>query len=169
MASALIKLRRVTVSKNAIFRRTLEGYILPLADCGGGCYENLAKAIDKLGSIRLVNNSKHADIVFIAGVITHAAAPRLKEEFAALSKPCFVVKVGACMGKANKTFENPAQNYAVSETTKKFFPIRLAIEGCPPSVDEIVSKMETFINYLDLTPDISKTLDEKIDKSIFSP
>ncbi len=168
MASALIKLRRVTVSKNAIFRRTLEGYILPLADCGGGCYENLAKAIDRL-PIRLVNNSKHADVVFIAGIITHAAAPRLKEEFLALSKPCFVVKVGACMGKANKAFENPAQNFAVSETTKKFFPIKATIEGCPPSVDEIVSKMESFINYLDLTPEISKTLDEKLDKSIFTP
>ncbi|MEX2681872.1 MAG: hypothetical protein Q6373_009735 [Candidatus Sigynarchaeota archaeon] len=156
------------MSKNAIFRGTLEAYILPLADCGGGCYENLAKAIERL-PIRLVNNSKHADIVFIAGIITHAAAARLKEEFTGLSKPCFVIRVGACMGKANKSFENPSQNYAVSETIKKFFPVHSAIEGCPPQVDEIVSKMETFINYLDLTPEISKTLDEKLDKSIFTP
>jgi Ni,Fe-hydrogenase III small subunit len=160
----------VTLSKNAIFRHSLEAYILPLADCGGGCYENLVKAIGQLPiGIKMVNNSKHADLVFIAGVITHAAAPRLKEEFAGLSKPCFVVKIGACMGKANKRFEDPSQNYAVSEMAKKFFPINLAIEGCPPTVDEIVSKLETFINYLDLTPEISKTLDEKIDKSIFSP
>lgn len=158
----------MTLSKNAIFRRTLEAYILPIAECGGGCYENLAKAIDRL-PIRLVNNSKHADVVFVAGVITHAAAPRLKEEFTGLSKPCFIIKIGACMGKSNKAFENPSQNYAVAEAAKKFFPFRLTIDGCPPSVDEIVSKMESFINYLDLTPEISRTLDEKIDKTIFTP
>ena len=158
------------MSKNAIFRKSLEGYVLPLADCGGGCYENLVKAIAQLPiGIKLVNNSKHADVVFIAGIITHAAAPRLKEEFAGLSKPCFIVKIGSCMGKANKRFEEPSQNYAVNETTKKFFPINLAVDGCPPSVDDIISKLETFINYLDLTPEISKTLDGKLDKSIFSP
>lgn len=156
------------MSKNAIYRHSLEAYLLPLGDCGGGCYENLVKAIGQL-PIKMVNNSKHADLVFIAGVITHAAAPRLKEEYAGLSKPCFIVKIGTCMGKANKRFEDPAQNYAVSEMDKKFFPIRLTIEGCPPSVEEIVAKLETFINYLDLTPEISKTLDEKIDKAIFTP
>lgn len=141
---------------------------MPLADCGGGCYENLVKAIERL-PIKMVNNSKHADIVFIAGIITHAAAPRLKEEFSGLSKPCFVIKIGACLDKSNKRLEDPANNYASSDMTKKFFPIRLAIDGCPPPVDEIVSKLETFITYIDLTPDISMGLDEKIDKSVFVP
>jgi Ni,Fe-hydrogenase III small subunit len=158
----------VTLVKNAIFQKSLEGYILPLADCGGGCYENLVKAIEQL-PIKLVNNSKHADLVLIAGVVTHAIAPRLKEEFAGLSKPCFIVKCGACMDKANKRFEDPSQNYAISDMAKKFFPINLSIDGCPPSVDDIVSKLETFINYLDLTPEISKTLDGKLDKSVFTP
>jgi hypothetical protein len=73
------------------------------------------------------------------------------------------------MDKANKRFEDPSLNYAISDMAKKFFPINLSIDGCPPSVDEIVSKLETFINYLDLTPEISKTLDEKLDKSVFTP
>jgi Ni,Fe-hydrogenase III small subunit len=156
------------MSKNAIFQKSLKGYIMPLADCGGGCYEQLVKAIEQL-PIQLVNNSRQADLVFISGVIPHAAAARLKDEFAGLSKPCFIIKIGTCMNKANKRFEDPARNYAVSETTKKFFPLNLAIDGCPPAAEEIVSKLETFINYLDLTPEISKTLDEKIDKAIFTP
>nr|MDO8111092.1 hypothetical protein [Candidatus Sigynarchaeota archaeon] len=155
------------MSKNAIYQHTLKGYYLPLADCGGGCLESLSKALEKL-SIELVNVPKQADIVFISGVITKATAPRLRDVFSGISKPFFIVKIGACMGQLNKKFEDPQKNYAIQENSKKFFPIKLAIDGCPPSPEDIRSKLESFFNYIDLTPSI-QTLDDKLDKGVFNP
>jgi Ni,Fe-hydrogenase III small subunit len=156
------------MSKNAIFQHAIKAYYLPLADCGGGCLENLVKAVERL-QVEWVNTPKHADLIIISGVITNAIWPRLKDVFASLSKPFFVIRIGQCLGKLNRRFEDPQQNYAIPETVKKFFPINLFIDGCPPTVDDIANKLETFINYLDLTPEITKTLDEKLDKAIFNP
>jgi Ni,Fe-hydrogenase III small subunit len=158
----------LTMSKNAIFQHALNAYYLPLADCGGGCLENLIQAVERL-PVEWVNKPKHADIIFISGVITNAIWPQLKDVFSGLSKPFFLVRIGQCMGNMNKKFEDAQQNYAIPETVKKFFPINLFIDGCPPTVDEMVDKLETFLNYLDLTPEITKTLDEKLDKAIFNP
>ncbi len=169
----------MTMSKNAIYKRTLKGYYLPLADCGGGCLESLSKALEKL-PIELVNIPKQADIVFISGVITKSTAPRLRDVLSGLSKPFFTVKIGACMAQLNKKFEDPQYNYAIHDNTKKFFSIKQSIEGCPPSAEDIISKLESYFKYIDLTPDIAKTLedklatgtkmsDDKLDKGLFNP
>nr|MDO8117459.1 hypothetical protein [Candidatus Sigynarchaeota archaeon] len=153
--------------KNALFRKTLKGFYLPLADCGG-CLENLLVALRDI-PIQLVNLPQQADIVFISGVISRGSAGRVKELFNSIPKPHFVIQIGQCMGKLNNKFENPRDNYAISDKVKNVLPVTETIDGCPPSPELIASKLETIVTYLDTTPVISRTLDEKLDKNIFNP
>jgi Ni,Fe-hydrogenase III small subunit len=153
--------------QNIVYSRTLKGYYLSLADCGA-CLDNLKEAIARL-PVEWTNVPQHADLVFMSGVISTALGAKLKQAFNSFSKPFFIIKIGGCMGPMNKIFEDPANNYAVLERAKKFFPIDLLIEGCPPTVDEIYDKLESFITFIDLTPTISKTLERKMDKGIFNP
>ncbi len=153
--------------KNAVFRRTLKGYYLPLADCGG-CLENLLVALRDV-PIQLVNLPQQADVVFISGVLSKASALKIKEMFLGISKPYFIIQIGQCMGKLNQKFENAEENYAILEKIKNTFSVTETIDGCPPSPELIASKLETFVTYLDTTPVISRTLGEKMDENVFKP
>ena len=154
--------------KNNAFTRSLKGYHLVLADCGDGCASQLRSALEKL-PVEMVETPRHADIVFVSGILTHALLPRVKVMFQGLSKPYFTVKVGTCMGALNKAFEDPSKNYAIGARLKTFLPFDLVIEGCPPSDDAIFNKIETLITYMDITPEISVTLDKRVDKGVFEP
>ncbi|MFX0102954.1 MAG: hypothetical protein ACFFCS_25530 [Candidatus Hodarchaeota archaeon] len=153
--------------KNAIFGGTLKGYYLDLAS-SGGCLENLMSAISDL-PVEMVNAPQQADLIFVSGVISKAMAVKLKGIIPTLSRPFFIIKIGKCLGKFNKQFENPGENPSIAERSEKYIPIDLVIEGCPPGKSVIFDKLETFITYIDTTPTIGKTLDKKIDTPEFKP
>lgn len=153
--------------KNAVFGRTLKGYYLDLAS-GGGCLEYLVEALSGL-PIEMVETPQQADLIFVSGVISKAMAPKLKGIIPELTKPYFIIKIGKCLDKLNKSFENPAQNVAIDVKSEKILPADLVIDGCPPSAKEIFDKLETFITYIDTTPTIGKTLDKRIDAPAFKP
>lgn len=155
-------------AKNAIFTRNLSWHHLVLADCGGGCHARLVAAMERL-RLPMVNQPHVADLIFVSGVVTGSIVQNLKDVFKGIPKPFFTVRVGTCMGPLNKEFEDPAKNYAVHDKLAKFLPFDLVIEGCPPSSDEIFDKVETLVTYMDVTPEISVSLDKKLDKGVFSP
>ena len=152
---------------NWVYKKTLKAYILPLAGCGG-CDAPLEEALSRL-PVKLVTTHEQADLIFFSGVITTDLASALKKVFATLAKPFFIIQIGQCMGKLNKSFENPDTNYAVYQKNKKFFPIDKVIGGCPPTADEIFDSLETFLTYLDIAPEITKTLTKRIDKTVLNP
>ncbi|MHA1682154.1 MAG: hypothetical protein ACTSUE_14550 [Promethearchaeota archaeon] len=153
--------------KNKIYVNTLKVYFLALGNCGG-CMDRLVTAMKRF-PVKWISDPGQADIIFVAGVLNAAFVDKTREIFHNLNKPYFIIKVGSCMGELNKAFENPKENYAVHEKTTKFIPIDLEINGCPPSSDEIESRMESFLLYFDLTPELTRTLDKRIDKGVFNP
>ncbi|MHA1793071.1 MAG: hypothetical protein ACTSVI_10535 [Promethearchaeota archaeon] len=148
--------------KNAMFRSSLKVYNMVLAGCGG-CQKHLYSALSKL-PIELVSNPQVADIILVSGVITRSISDKVKIHLKKTSKPCFFIRIGKCLDKINKSFEDPGKNYSISEKVSKIIHFDLEIKGCPPTEEKIFDELERFIKYLDLTPEITTTLEKKLNQ-----
>lgn len=151
--------------KRRVFSSMIKAYHLVLSGCDG-CTGPLHEALRALG-IQVVSTPRQADLLIVSGVLTGGLAPVLKDIFATMPRPYFVVRVGKCMGDLNSEFENPAVNYAIHETLEKYLPIQETIEGCPPLAVDIERKLARFIEDLEISPELEDALEDALDKGVF--
>jgi Ni,Fe-hydrogenase III small subunit len=119
---------------------------LAAGDCGG-CSAELAalqlppRALEFYG-MRLVSSPREADLLLVSGALTHAMADAVEMAWRAMPQPRWLVAVGTCAldGGCFKT------SYAVAGGLDGRLPVALAIPGCPPTPERILSALRGLID-----------------------
>ncbi len=83
------------------------------------------------------NSPRQADLIMVAGTITHKMAPVLKRLYDQMAEPKYVVAVGGC-AISGGPFKG---SYHVVNGVDKFLPIDVYIPGCPPRPEAILYGM----------------------------
>ena len=83
------------------------------------------------------NSPRQADLIMVAGTITHKMAPVLKRLYDQMAEPKYVVAVGGCAISGGPY----KGSYHVVEGVDKILPIDVYIPGCPPRPEAILYGM----------------------------
>jgi len=84
--------------------------------------------LDRLGMIPRAT-PRQADLLLVAGTITHKMASRVRRLYHQMPAPKWVVAMGAC---ANSGGPFSKYSYAVVNGIDKYIPVDVYIPGCPP-------------------------------------
>ena len=80
---------------------------------------------------------RHADLIMVAGTITHKMAPVLKRLYDQMADPKYVVAVGGC-AISGGPFK---KSYHVLNGVDKILPVDVYIPGCPPRPEALLYGM----------------------------
>ncbi len=80
---------------------------------------------------------RQADLIMVAGTITHKMAPVLKRLYDQMADPKYVVAVGGC-AISGGPFKN---SYHVLNGVDKILPVDVYIPGCPPRPEALLYGM----------------------------
>ncbi|BCD67284.1 NADH-quinone oxidoreductase subunit B family protein [Nitratiruptor sp. YY09-18] len=98
--------------------------------------------LERLG-IYFVASPRHADVLLVSGVVTFNMYHHLLDAYEQLPDPKWVVTLGGCA--AGEIF---AQGFAIKGPVHKILPVTHHIPGCPPSPEDIIAGLLTFIKKL---------------------
>ena len=83
------------------------------------------------------NSPRQADLIMVAGTITHKMAPVLKRLYDQMAEPKYVVAVGGC-AISGGPFK---RSYHVLNGVDKIIPVDVYIPGCPPRPEAMLYGM----------------------------
>lgn len=83
------------------------------------------------------NSPRQADLIMVAGTITHKMAPVLKRLYDQMAEPKYVVAVGGCAISGGPFIGS----YHVVNGVDKILPVDVYIPGCPPRPEAILYGM----------------------------
>lgn len=83
------------------------------------------------------NSPRQADLIMVAGTITHKMAPVLKRLYDQMADPKYVIAVGGC-AISGGPFKS---SYHVLNGVDKIIPVDVYIPGCPPRPEAMLYGM----------------------------
>lgn len=83
------------------------------------------------------NSPRQADLIMVAGTITHKMAPVLKRLYDQMAEPKYVVAVGGC-AISGGPFKG---SYHVLNGIDKIIPVDVYVPGCPPRPEAMLYGM----------------------------
>ncbi|MEA3253466.1 MAG: NADH-quinone oxidoreductase subunit B family protein [Chloroflexota bacterium] len=89
--------------------------------------------IERFGIV-LVGSPRHADVLFVTGIVTVQSFPRLLHVYGQMAKPCVVIALGACACTGG-VFDG---SYHQMGPVDKVIPVDVYIPGCPPKPETII-------------------------------
>ena len=83
------------------------------------------------------NSPRQADLIMVAGTITHKMAPAFKRLYDEMAEPKYVVAVGGCTISGGP-FKS---SYNVVKGIEEIVPVDVYVPGCPPRLEAILYGM----------------------------
>jgi NADH-quinone oxidoreductase subunit B len=102
---------------------------IELMQAGGPRYD-----VDRLGMIPRAT-PRQADLMIVAGTITHKMAGRVRTLWEQMTEPRWVVSMGSC---ANSGGPFSKWSYSVLNGIDKYVPVDIYIPGCPPRPEALI-------------------------------
>jgi NADH-quinone oxidoreductase subunit B len=90
--------------------------------------------VDRLGMIPRAT-PRQADLMIVAGTITHKMASRTRLLYDQMAEPRWVVSMGSC---ANAGGPFSKYSYSVLNGIDKLVPVDIYVPGCPPRPEALV-------------------------------
>jgi NADH-quinone oxidoreductase subunit B len=90
--------------------------------------------VDRLGMIPRAT-PRQADLMILAGTITHKMASRAYRLWRQMAEPRWVVSMGSC---ANAGGPFSKWSYSVLNGMDKFLPVDVYVPGCPPRPEALI-------------------------------
>jgi len=110
--------------------------------CNGCDIETFATLIPRFDierfGVKLVNSSRHADIIIINGPITKQFVPMLLRVYNQVPNPKVVIAIGSCALTCGVFNRNGEENYALAGPAEKIIPVDVCVPGCPPKPEAII-------------------------------
>ena len=102
---------------------------IELMQAGGPRYD-----VDRLGMIPRAT-PRQADLMIVAGTITHKMASRVRTLWEQMTEPRWVVSMGSC---ANSGGPFSKWSYSVLNGIDKYVPVDIYVPGCPPRPEALI-------------------------------
>jgi Ni,Fe-hydrogenase III small subunit len=136
---------RVDIAARRRLGRSLSIREVDAGSCNGCELEihalnNAIYDLERFG-IRFVASPRHADVLLVTGPLSLNMRTALARTFAATPEPKWVVAVGDCAINGGVF----ASSYAVAGGIGGTVPVDLAIAGCPPSPEQLLTGLLTLL------------------------
>ena len=89
--------------------------------------------ISRFGSERPSFSPRQADILMVMGTIAKKMGPIVRQVYAQMAEPKWVMAVGAC-GSSGWSFDT----YSVLQGIDRVIPVDVYVPGCPPRPEQIL-------------------------------
>ncbi|MBP8128129.1 MAG: NADH-quinone oxidoreductase subunit B [Candidatus Hydrogenedentes bacterium] len=94
--------------------------------------------LDRFGAGAFRPTPRQADLMIVAGTVTHKMAPRVKRLYDQMPEPKYVMAMGACTigGGPYSVY-----GYHVVKGIDRFLPVDVYVPGCPPRPEALIDAL----------------------------
>ena len=94
--------------------------------------------LDRFGAGAFRATPRQADLMIVAGTVTHKMAPRLRRLYEQMPDPKYVIAMGACtIGGGPYSIHG----YHVVKGIDRFVPVDVYVPGCPPRPEALIDAL----------------------------
>lgn len=103
---------------------------IEMMSAGAGRYD-----LDRFGAGAFRASPRQADVMIVAGTVTHKMASRLRRLYDLMPEPKYVIAMGACAIGGGPYFQHA---YHVVKGVDLVVPVDVYIPGCPPRPESLL-------------------------------